>query len=65
LRQLGASVLFCDLPAEDHSINGPDDYVGRYGPDAALELYSPRYDPKAKKADTASSNHNARVADSD
>jgi hypothetical protein len=49
LRSLGARVLFCDLPADDHEINGPDDYAGKYGLGAALKLYDSRYDPKAKE----------------
>ena len=49
LRKLGANVRFCDLPADDISINGLDDFAGKYGLDAALELYSNRYDPKTAK----------------
>jgi hypothetical protein len=49
LRSLGARVLFCDLPAHDRTINGPDDYAGKYGLDAALKLYDERYDPKVKE----------------
>jgi hypothetical protein len=49
LRSLGAIVRFCDLPAEDDTINGPDDYAGKYGFDAALKLYDGRYDPKTKE----------------
>jgi P4 family phage/plasmid primase-like protien len=48
LRGRGAHVLFADLPADDPSINGIDDYVGKYGSDAALKVLQNAYDPKSK-----------------
>ena len=36
LRSLGANVRFCDLPADDVSVNGPDDYAAMHGLAAAL-----------------------------
>jgi hypothetical protein len=55
LRSLGARMFFCDLPADDLTINGPDDFAGKYGLDAALKAYEGRYDPKAKEQTKAAS----------
>jgi hypothetical protein len=52
LRNRGARVLFVDLPNADASINGIDDYIGKYGSDAALKLITGAYDPQKKKSDS-------------